>query len=135
MAIRTSPIKKKEVNCIKSFLTLSSAASIPWPITIKTSKERAPPLPLISPASFSNSYKIGINPETTAVIENIRLLFDSKASHIDSKLIPTIEIPNSQDTIFSDHVSQGPTPAITSASGVNVITDHPNAVSPSSCLT
>ena len=97
---------------------------------MNTSKERAPPSPPTGAFSFKISYNNGTIPATTATIENTNPLFDSSASHIESKLILTIEIPNSQDTTSLDHESQGPTPAAINARGVNEIIAQPKEVEP-----
>ena len=97
---------------------------------MNTSKERAPPSPPTGAFTFNISYNNGTNPATTATIENTSPLFDSKASHIESKLILTIASPNSQDTTLLDQDSQGPTPAAINAKGVNEIIAQPKEVDP-----
>ena len=51
-------------------------------------------------------------------------------SHIERDARAIIDIPNSQDTILSDHSIQILEPIKATTRGVNVVTDHPNVVTP-----
>ena len=94
---------------------------------MKTSREIAPPFPT---SSLLYSYRRGSNPDVTATTEKIIPLFARKDSHIDRDAKAIIEIPNSQDTLLFDHSIQMLEPINATTSGVNVVTDHPNVVTP-----
>ena len=93
---------------------------------MNTRSEIAPP----EPPSLLYSYNSGNNPEVTATTEKMIPLFARSANHIERDANAIIVIPNSQDTMFSDHSIQMLEPISATTSGVNVATDHPKVVTP-----
>ena len=70
----------------------------------------------------------------TATTENMIPLFALNDNHIDRVASAIIEIPNSHETIFSDHSIQMLEPISATIKGVKVVTDHPNVVIPLSLI-
>ena len=94
---------------------------------MNTSSEIAPPLPI---SSLLYSYSRGSNPDVTATTEKIIPLLALRDNHIDRDAKAIIEIPNSQETMLLDHSIQMLEPIRATTSGVNVVTDQPNVVTP-----
>ena len=79
-------------------------------------------------SSLETSTEINLN--FIATTEKMIPLFALKESHIESEASAIIDIPSSHETMFADQSIQILDPISAITSGVNVVTDQPNVVTP-----